>query len=275
MNCEQVNAALDLLMDGELAEDMRRELEAHGQGCPACARAIRDTLRLKALMSEIEPEVDVPLQAQAAWRGAVREAAQRDRRKRLTRWIGSAAAAVVVLVGVGLALRGGTAPESTAKDAMYVAATGAPEMHAVEQEYALEESADAQELPSPRMAEAPAENAVIEADGASLLAEFEESADAGGMCAAVALSAPAAEYALTVRDVDAACRQIIDLASEYEGEASEQRLEGGANLYVTIDAANAADFLSAVAPLDLEGRKAELSGRQSGTIQLLLSVTGE
>ena len=92
MNCEQVSACLDLLMDGELNDDMRRELDAHGQNCPACAKAIRDTLQLKALLSEMEPEVAVPLSAQAAWRGAVREEAARSKKRRLTRWIGSAAA---------------------------------------------------------------------------------------------------------------------------------------------------------------------------------------
>lgn len=279
MNCEQVSACLDLLMDGELNDDMRRELDAHGQNCPACAKAIRDTLQLKALLSEMEPEVAVPLPAQAAWRGAVREAAQRDRRRKLVRWIGSAAAAVVVLVGVTLAFNGGAGPR---KDA---AATRLSNEVAVVQEAAgeealygetdREEAAYEAEAPALRMAEAPVESAVIETDGAQELTDIAETTDAG-VCAAVALSAPSAQVDVRVKDVDAACRQIIDLASEYEGEADEQRLgEGGANLYVTLDAANAADFLSAVAAMDLDGRPADMPGQDSGTIQILVTVARE
>lgn len=279
MNCEQVSACLDLLMDGELNDDMRRELDAHGQGCPACAKAIRDTLQLKALLSEMEPEVAVPLPAQAAWRGAVREAAQRDRRRKLVRWIGSAAAAVVVLVGVTLAFNGGAGPR---KDA---AATRLSSEVAVVQEAAgeealygetdREEAAYEAEAPALRMAEAPVESAVIETDGAQALTDIAETTDAG-VCAAVALGAPSAQVDVRVKDVDAACRQIIDLASEYEGEADEQRLgEGGANLYVTLDAANAADFLSAVAAMDLDGRPADMPGQDSGTIQILVTVARE
>lgn len=279
MNCEQVSACLDLLMDGELNDDMRRELDAHGQNCPACAKAIQDTLQLKALLSEMEPEVAVPLPAQAAWRGAVREAAQRDRRRKLVRWIGSAAAAVVVLVGVTLAFNGGAGPR---KDA---AATRLSNEVAVVQEAAgeeavygetdREEAAYEAEAPALRMAEAPVKSAVIETDGAQELTDIAETTDAG-VCAAVALGAPSAQVDVLVKDVDAACRQIIDLASEYEGEADEQRLgEGGANLYVTLDAANAADFLSAVAAMDLDGRPADMPGQDSGTIQILVTVARE
>ena len=270
MNCEQVNACLDLLMDGALDDGMRREMEAHGQTCPDCARAIQSTLQLKALMSEMEPEVDVPLAAQARWRGAVREAARQDRRRRLIRWVGSAAAAVVALVGVTLAVNGSFAPR---KDAAV-----APEM-AVVQEAAMEEEAAYEaayeaEAPALRMAAEAGGAAVIETDGAQPFAEIAEDADAG-MCAAVALNGPAAEFAIRVKDVDAACRQIADLAQEYEGEADEQRLQdGGANLYVTMDAANAADFLSAVAAMDLDGRAAEAPEQASGAIRILLTVTG-
>lgn len=282
MNCEQVNACLDLLMDGELDDSRRRAMEQHGQNCPACARAIQSTLQMKALMSEMEPEVDVPLAAQAKWRGAVREAARQDRRRKLTRWIGSAAAAVVVLVGVTLAVNGGSAPKQRADSAKYAveeAAMDTTTEEAAFEEDALETAGEAADYevdaPAMLMAEAPAENAVIEADGAQPLLEIEEARDAGE-CAAVAMKAPAAEFALRVKDADAACRQIADLAQEYEGEAIAQRLEdGGANVYVTMDAANAADFLNAVVPMDLEGRAADLPEQDGGTIQLLLTVTQE
>lgn len=114
MTCKDVSGMLDRLMDGELTEEEQRELRAHGQTCPECADEIRAAFEMKALFDEAQPEADVPLAVQAKWRGAIREAAKQDKRKKLTRWISSAAAAVVVLVGVGLALNGSLAPKRNA-----------------------------------------------------------------------------------------------------------------------------------------------------------------
>ena len=94
MDCRQVNDMLDLLMDGALGDEEREAMEAHGRECPQCAAAIRATRQLKALFEQMEPEADVPLEAQAKWRGAVREASKRRKQKRLMRWIASAAAVI-------------------------------------------------------------------------------------------------------------------------------------------------------------------------------------
>lgn len=117
MTCGEVNGLLDRLMDGELTDEEQRAMEAHGRECPDCAEAIRATMRMKALFDEMEPEADVPLAAQAKWRGAVREAARQKKRARLIRWIGSAAAAVVVLAGVSLAMNLRNAPARDAQSA--------------------------------------------------------------------------------------------------------------------------------------------------------------
>lgn len=117
MTCGEVNGLLDRLMDDELTDEERRAMEAHGRDCPDCAEAIRATMRMKALFDEMEPEADVPLAAQAKWRGAVREAAKQKKRARMIRWIGSAAAAVVVLAGVGLAMNLRNAPARDAQNA--------------------------------------------------------------------------------------------------------------------------------------------------------------
>ena len=37
MTCGEVNGLLDRLMDGELTEEERRAMEAHGRECPECA----------------------------------------------------------------------------------------------------------------------------------------------------------------------------------------------------------------------------------------------
>ena len=289
-------------MDGELTDQQRRDMEAHGRQCPECAEAIRQTKQLKALMEQLEPEVDVPLAAQAKWRGAVREAARQSRKKRLYRWISSAAAAVVVLVGVGLALNARVAPKGV--ETTQAVLERAVESEAVEEAdcageaeeaavaYEVEEAAvayeaEAAEAPARAPAKAAgmsavaAENAVIEADGAAAcdeddLIEINRSPDAG-MCAAVAQKTAAYEATIRVKDVDAACRQIEDIAREYEGEADVRRLEdGGASIYLTLDAVNASDLIAAIAHLNAGEDALELPVQPDDQVlQIMLTVVGE
>ena len=324
MNCAEVNDLLDLLMDGELSDEQRQAMEAHGRECPECAAAIRSAKQLKALFDQMEPEVDVPLAAQAGWRGAVREASKRQRSRRLTRWVASAAAAAVVLVGVGLTMNLGGGPRKgdslsaapAALNEVVEADEDAEEGIVVEledagMEMAAEEASAAEAdsaVPEVRAAAAPnsaaeaayeampaaeacdsAEGAVVEADGA---AEAEAPAAVGGMSdrmldmaksdaeepigAAAAPRAPAFELAMRVEDVDTACDRIRDLAEEYEGTADVQKLaDGGANVYVEIDAANAGDFFNAIAPMDTSGQAWDLSGlSDAGSLLVLLEVNG-
>ncbi|MBQ8111435.1 MAG: zf-HC2 domain-containing protein [Clostridia bacterium] len=299
MTCAEIDAMLDRLMDDELTGEERQALQAHGQTCPACAAAIRSTLQMKALFAEMEPEVDVPLEAQAKWRGAVRQASRQQNRRRLTRWIGSAAAAVVVLAGVGLALNAGrnartdrTQPvkaeyavnrEAQQPDATMeiydaaeapmplidesVAAGGAAERAAGSASMELEMADDAGEyaVMAPPAA-ALSEDAIIEADGES-----------APMCAALAQRAPACELRLRVAALDDACGLIGDLAAEYEGYADVQRLEdGGANVYVEVPASDAGEFLDALAPIgEISGERKLPDATEKGTVLVLLVVDSE
>lgn len=270
MDCTQVNGMLDLLMDDALSDEQRSALEAHGRECPACAAAIRSTLQMKALFAQMEPEIDVPLEAQARWRGAVREAAKAQRPKPLRRWIASAAAAAVVLVGVGAALTLRGAPKQNA--ATYEADAVAP--------MALEERADAPALASGIASNGMtdgASGAVVEADGMAdeAVAIGETAMGLAMESEAAGLPAPACELALRVKDVETACDRIRDLAQEYEAVADVQAAgDGAADVYVEIAAENAGDFLNAVAPLDASGRAVEvpeLTG--SGRLLVLLALT--
>lgn len=337
MNCAELNEMLDRLMDGELTGEQLEAMEAHGRECPECAEAIRSARQLKALFEQEEPEVDVPLQAQAAWRKAVREEARRQRNRRLTRWVASAAAAVVVLVGVGvsMSLRGapsrdaiGAVPvienkkaESEQDEASVSAAGNDTAGEAGEafktalpigdgddavsfelDEALLSEGADADrtaaaeadgaaEAASEAMEEAgeyeASEGAVVETDGFAAevpafipglsndMSNARESA-ANEIGATGAQRAPALELALSVEDASTACDRICDVAMEYEGTADVQKLlDGGANVFVQIDAGNAGDFLNAIAPMDVSGQEWDLSGLpDSGEVQLLLTING-
>lgn len=272
MTCEAFNGLLDALMDGELTDEQRREMMAHAQACPDCAAALRATVQLKALFDEMEPEVDVPLAAQARWRNAVRDEAAKKRRGKMFRWAYAAAAAVVVLVGVGLALNMKNAPKSDG--AALVAAEMTVEKAAPEAlaRNAVEYDAGA--------------NAVVETDGAmdyapeaameseAFEADMAEEAEEAAATGVAVKQAPACEVTLRAKDVDTACSRISDLAKEYEGVADVQRVgDGGANLYVTIDAANAGDFLNAVVPMDESGtaiQAPDVSGE--GAVLILITL---
>lgn len=276
MDCLQVSDMLDLLMDGALDEGQRQTLEAHGRECPACASAIRSTLQMKALFDQMEPEADVPLEAQARWRGAVRAEAKTRKQKRLRRWFASAAAAVVLLVGVGLAFRLKGAPKQDAAPLLGESAAMQIEERAAEPVLA---SGDA----VPRMRSNAVSGAVVEADGvtdeAVAIADSEMDMAVSEAAyeaeeAASGQRAPACELTLKVDDLAVACDRIRDLAQEYEAVADIQAAgNGGANVFVEIAAENTVDFLNAVASLDASSEVVdvpELTG--NGRMLVLLAL---
>jgi len=275
MDCLQVSEMLDMLMDGALDEGQRQALEAHGRECAQCAAAIRSTLQMKALFDQMEPEADVPLEAQARWRGAVRAQAKAQRQKRMRRWFASAAAAVVVLVGVGMAFRLKGAPKQDATPLYGESATVQIEERAAEPVLA---SGDAEA----RMRSNAVPGAVVEADGvadeavATVDADLEMVSEAAYEAEETASGpmAPACELNMKVDDVAVACDRIRDLAQEYEAVADIQAAgDGGANVFVEIAAENARDFLNAVAPIGASSEAAdipELTG--SGRVLVLLAL---
>lgn len=290
MDCTEFNGMLDLLMDGALSDVERRAMEAHGLECPECAVAMRSTLQMKALFDQMEPEVDVPLNVQAEWRGAVREASKQQKQKRMRRWIVSAAAAVVVLAGAGLTLglrgapkQSATAPSFEAQSVVEMEDAAAP----VNEKAAQPALASGGVVSNLRADAAPANEApgaVVEADGAAGEAvAYEEPSEAmnafeaeeayAAEDAATSPLAPACELAIQVEDVDVACSRVCDLAQEYEAKADVQTVgDGGANVYVEIAGANAEDFLSAVAAMDGSGKGVDMPGLAKGDQVLILLV---
>ena len=276
MDCLQVGEMLDLLMDGALDEGRRQALEAHGRDCPECAAAIRSTLQMKALLDQMEPEADVPLEAQARWRGAVKAEAKSQKQKRLRRWFASAAAAVVLLVGVGMALRLNGAPKQNAASLSVERPVGQIEERTAESALASGEA-----VTHVRSNAAP--GAVVEADGVAdeAVAIVDSEMGMAALEAAYeaeeapsAQRAPACELTLKVDDVAVACDRIRDLAQEYEAAADIQAAgDGKANVFVEIAAHNAGDFLNAVAPIDISEETAdmpELTG--NGRVLVLLAL---
>lgn len=299
MDCTEFNGMLDLLMDGALSDGQRQTMEAHGLECPECAAAMRSTLQMKALFDQMEPEIDVPLNVQAKWRGAVREASKQQKQKRLRRWIVSVAAAVVVLAGAGLTLGLRGAPKQSAATPSFEAQSVVEmaDAAAPANEKAVQPALAAGGVVANSMADAASANeapgAVVEADGVAGEAvaheepgeavDLEESAEAtddfmaeeeyAAADAAASPLAPACELSIQVEDVGVACSRVCDLAQEYEAKADVQTVgDGGANVYVEIAGANAGDFLSAVAAMDGSGKGVDVPELAKGDQVLILLV---
>jgi len=108
MRCEQVESSLGDYVDGGLAADGRREIEAHLRECPACAMLAGDLGRVKQLAASLDR---LPPPA-AAWgriaerAGVPRPGTDTTRRRWQTMWVPLAAAACLVLaVALVLVLR--------------------------------------------------------------------------------------------------------------------------------------------------------------------------
>lgn len=111
MNCEEARKLIDAYIDGELSEAEKRALMDHAQACEMCAQELEAAELLRDTLSNMDEDVQVPLQAQAAWRNAVRAEAKKKNSRKWMR-VGYAAAAVVLLIGSGLALREAPQPQS-------------------------------------------------------------------------------------------------------------------------------------------------------------------
>jgi anti-sigma factor RsiW len=105
VDCNVAKAKMFPYVDGELAEPVREEMEAHLVGCPACRRLVESELSFReACRRWLHPE-PAPERVRAALTGTLAELVERDRAtrgRRLARRIGMAAAALaLVAVGAG------------------------------------------------------------------------------------------------------------------------------------------------------------------------------
>lgn len=105
MDCEKFRAMLDAYIDGELNADEAQALINHANTCAPCAKELEAANALKDMLRQMKDvEVPVPLQAQAAWREAVRGEARRRKMRRWVRIAGTVAAAIVLVAGSTLIL---------------------------------------------------------------------------------------------------------------------------------------------------------------------------
>lgn len=114
MNCEQVQARIDELVDGEMPPAAQAELRAHLVGCNACDVEVRAALdlhaRLAALPDRVAPKRD--LWPEIAARIATRNGVVRPSR-RAPLAIAAAAAGIAVAALVALLVTDPAAPPAT------------------------------------------------------------------------------------------------------------------------------------------------------------------
>lgn len=114
MDCERFRFLLDAYIDGELSADEMHAFVEHAKACEDCKRELESAELLKDALLHIDDDIAVPLEAQAAWRSAVRAEARKKNSRRWLRTAYAAAAALVVLVGGTAVLRDVPAPDTDA-----------------------------------------------------------------------------------------------------------------------------------------------------------------
>lgn len=220
MNCSEINELLDKLMDDEISDDMRRELELHAAACPQCAENIRATIEMKEMLDGLKEEADVPLAAQSAWRKAVKQEAAKIKAKKIYRSIGYAVAALVMIVGIGFAVDNDLPGKTNENNIMLVSET--------------EESAITANIAS------------IESDGSDVIMTRSVFPEADMQLDA--------EIVYQVENTKSACNYIIDLVAEYDGSLEEENTHGNKiDLRVKMPVENVNEFLNASRHLNVSG----------------------
>ncbi|MEF9895033.1 MAG: DUF4349 domain-containing protein [Clostridia bacterium] len=110
VSCKFFQEHLNDYLDSEMDIETRQRMNDHATECPECGERLETMTRLLTMCAELDEGLTIPLDAQAAWRKAVREEsthqqAPKRRGHGFTRALGAVAAAAVLLVGGTFAYR--------------------------------------------------------------------------------------------------------------------------------------------------------------------------
>jgi anti-sigma factor RsiW len=123
---------------GSLSAGDRREFEAHMANCPACREAVAELSGVPALLSQLDRHEVAAINESGPTPSATRELSPdllpsllatvrwRRRRTRLVTWVASAAAAMVLGIGVFVGVQGhtSTSPQQVTASALPMAQVG-------------------------------------------------------------------------------------------------------------------------------------------------------
>lgn len=213
MECREVRMLLDALVDGELSARQEAELHAHVHACEACMEEYKAAMLLKDCLKDMDEEIAVPLEAQAAWRRAIHAEAKKKLSRKWMRVASVAAAMLVMVGGIGLMTK-----------------EQAPAAQPVPKTMALNvESAAVPEL--------------IAADG-----DMQDAVAAAG----VSDSGYTARKKFTAADLQAAGEAVEMLAAEYSGAYTVEKEEASVLYRVELSYDYMEDFLNAVSRIGTE-----------------------
>ena len=236
MNCEQMRAMLDAYIDGELSAEEMRALRDHAAACEDCKRELEAAELLRDALAHMDDDVSVPLEAQAAWRKAIRAEAGKRSKKRALRVVYGLAAALVVAIGCTAVLR---------SDAL-----------------------------NPQNAVTP--NAGAQARGVELTAMVATDGESDAVQTGYSISAEdySAWKKYGVADFDRACQTLEELTAEYSGTATTDRGEADreAMYRIELPAAYMEDFLNAASLLGTE-LDSELREESGETAVIYIQLT--
>ena len=259
IDCKFFTEHLDSYLDSELDQATRQEMHRHAANCPSCGECLESMTRLLTMCAEMDEGLSVPLEAQAAWRKAVRaEAASKERKASsrgavFRRWTGGIAAALVLLVGGTFAYRmgGQPAPVTLPREPSY-AHLAAPSYYA-----ATGMDAGSGQAASTRM-RTETDGAVSGSEGAVndaiLISEDQTGAEEGVQGEQVVLRT--AERALESASFDQSLSYIQNLVAEYQGYFEQSTVDGqsfaeggqgrAAELTIRVAAESLDDFLTSL-----------------------------
>lgn len=233
---------IDASLDGKKAEEMH----AHARECEKCSSELEFAKMLRDTLRGIDDNITPPLAAQAAWRNAVKAEARTRRMRKIYKYCGTVAAALVVTVGSIAGIRAFDKED---------AAVNAPAP--ASQNYTFVE-ADGNEATPASMARTVAMDV-----------EIEESIAAYGGETGATMSASAK---ITAEDTSAACDAIISIAAEYDGSAEVQN-SGDSSAYVTayIPAGSIEQFIESLAYAG-EVTASQITGEEADTVMVTISI---
>ena len=237
MKCEDFIRLIDAYIDGELDQDTVSEMLDHARECENCARELSAAEMLRDTLSGIDENIVPPLPAQAAWRNAIKAEARRKRMGRIYKICASAAAAVVLMVGLYAGLN---AFDNNAKQPETSVATEAGAGFV----FVATDGSDATPAPAARTISIADENEV---------------------------AGSTASVKLTAADPSAACESIISMADEFYGYSE---IQGGSddNVYLTayIPAESIDQFVDS---LGLVGEVAEYRFNDAESTTVTVTIT--
>ncbi|MBR3929641.1 MAG: DUF4349 domain-containing protein [Clostridia bacterium] len=106
MKCTKFREMLDQYIDDVLSEEEIAFMKAHAEKCAECKEEMRLSDIIKNEVKGMDDDIVVPLQAQAAWRNAVKKEIRAKKFKKAYKAMTGVAAAFIVLVGTTFAMRG-------------------------------------------------------------------------------------------------------------------------------------------------------------------------